>query len=291
MSTLYFFVLPAGAACAVTCGHVERIADDCDVRVAHEAALPAALLQPVAHRHKVDARSGVKLPFAALRSGGNVVGLLACERTGRAAAGIAAAVVGMVTNARTVPHVVHGPNHGLFQGCQAPHAVDRQHPLVHPAQHQHIGLPHPGMAGNVDAMRGGVDLEQRVAAESVVQQYLQPLGQKSAFRPPRLGGELHTRQPRRLVEHQHACVVAQPAQGVHEPERCLCRAAQTVASIDEQDVHFRPKSAGISPHSLVFHLMMTLCQACVASHRSARAIISKRRALRAVRSSLVLHLR
>ena len=38
--------------------------------------------------------------------------------------------------------------------------------------------------------------------------------------------------------------------------------------------YFRPKSAGISPHSLVSHFKMGFVTRCALSHASARAIIS-----------------
>ena len=54
------------------------------------------------------------------------------------------------------------------------------------------------------------------------------------------------------------------------------------------DNYLRPKSAGISPHSSVFHFRMGFITVCVASQASARAIMSRRGALAAVGVRFVL---
>ena len=53
--------------------------------------------------------------------------------------------------------------------------------------------------------------------------------------------------------------------------------------------YFLPKSAGISPHSLVSHLTIGFFQVCVRSHFSARAIIWNSSSVSGVRYSFVLH--
>ena len=224
-----------GVFVAVVAGG-EWVADDCHLVVAKQCALVAALGQPVAHSHKVDATAVIQVGLAPQGRAGQ------CAATGQqgalgALAQIAPALVGMVAHASAWPHVVHGPDDGLAQTDQSLDVTQREHALVGPAQQQGIGLTHPGVAAHIDAASGRVDLKQCVAASTIAQIDAQSFGQKRPVAAQSVACHSHMWVVAAPVDHEHAGICALLLQAVHQPQGGDGRPAQLVAAIDQDDSH------------------------------------------------------
>ncbi len=228
----------ASLICAleVACG--ERVAYHAYLLAGHDAAIAATLCQPVAHCHEVQLRGiVVEASLGSLYRGRHVAAFLSREGATLADAFIGVAFIGVMAHAGAVPHVVHGPYHSFAHSHQFLERAHRHHTLVNPVEDNHIGGLGPRVPGQVQAVRGIVNLEQCAAVETVAHEDVGALGKEVVSVAPLRPHSLHMRVGTVAVNHKHACAHALLVKGAHESGRCYCRTAQMVAPIYQQNVH------------------------------------------------------
>ena len=149
-----------GAACGS--GFVERefggrkrVGNNRDGLVAQQGTLLHLLAEPLADRYHVEWRVAEDALLLPEYAGGQVVAARqAQKRAVMTLRLVAAALVGMMTDGCTLPHVVKGPYHRLAGLHDAVYFTQREHALVNPVQMNDVSLPESWQAGDVLARVG-----------------------------------------------------------------------------------------------------------------------------------------
>ena len=103
----------------------------------------------------------------------------------------AEAVPGMMTDSGHAPEVMHGPDHRLAETQKMTKSAERYHPLIDPVKADDIGLSHPAVAIEIQAVRGGVYLEEVGTVHPVCHEDTQTLGHEGPADSGCRGGSLY----------------------------------------------------------------------------------------------------
>lgn len=165
--------------CGVEVG-VDGVGYAGDAVAVEQGRLSGEVGEPLATAHEVDGHEAVgrrvEGGFAGVGGGGEA------GREGTRAAGGAVVpcgtLVGVVAHGGEGPHVVHRPHHGFARAAYGGNVVEGEHSLVYPVEMDDVGFLKSGQAGDVAALRGGVDGPEVAAAQLLVEPHFQPLGEE-----------------------------------------------------------------------------------------------------------------
>ena len=98
---------------------------------------------------------------------------------------------------------MHDPHHGASERENAPQTSEREHALIDPSEADHVGLADKSVAVERQTVRCRIDLEKRVAAQTVGEKDLEAFGEKSAADTRRRRGDMHVRRVCQFFGHKH----------------------------------------------------------------------------------------
>ena len=129
-----------------------------------QRALSGLTLEPTAARHKTDISVRIKRLLAPPHLVGQVVLRTAIgqQRTVGASGLVCQTSAGVMTDARSRPHVVHCPHHRLTAFQYFPYVSERKHALVYPVQMDNVSPLKLRQRRYVGAAIGNVYLKKMV---------------------------------------------------------------------------------------------------------------------------------
>lgn len=148
---------------------IDRVGDAGNRVSGEQGAFLGQSFQPVAACYEIDVPSLIQLLLLAESPVGEVFSAAVAvdERTVATLLLIAGALAGMVADAGTRPHVVHGPYHGFARCKDFLDVLQRQHSLVYPVEMNDIRLLELRKRGNIRTCIGDVHGKDILLFEAV----------------------------------------------------------------------------------------------------------------------------
>ena len=227
----------------LTVGHRELggrdgIGNDGNGLVADQCTLLGPVGQPLTDRHEMNMSPGKQFLFLVEDAVGKVMsGGKAQERTVVALRLVLLTGIGMVTDGRRLPHVVHGPHDGFPALQDLAEGAQREEALIDPMQMDDICFLKLRQTSDIGARIGYRHLEEVLATEEIIKPDDQSLGQEMPLFQHVPAQSDDRRRFCLLVANKHLCFDAVVVQRDHQTLGSDSRPTRAFTRVDNQYPH------------------------------------------------------
>ena len=173
-------------------------------------------------------------------------------------------ILGIVTNARHWPQIVHRPHHALSALENVLQSLEGEPTLINPMQMNHIGRLKFGARSDVCACVGDVYRKKSFARKAQMKENHESFPEETPLEPPTTVGGINARVASGTIAHQHCGLHAIGAESIHKSMSRHGRTSCGLAGVYNENFHPSENSisdksnqkCGIGQIKCVFHNYM-----------------------------------
>ena len=161
----------------------------------------------------------------------------------------ASAIACMMAYTGGIPHVVHGPYHPFPHSAYPAYFPERQHALIDPIEHHHIGLPHKRMLRQRQAVGSNRHRKKILAGKAIRSKNSGMLRQKGYLFPQAACSYMHAIIIAGFMHHKHRYILAHCHQSLEQTHAHNRGSATAIAMVYNHYLHRRCRNEATGPRS------------------------------------------